>query len=79
MQRQFLMVAMLLSILAGCPHEWGRGGTIDRALEKDMRDYYQMRNCPLDEEEWAALCKRSLSTSPESASCPPSCRPTLDR
>jgi len=77
MPRPLLGVLLVLATQSGCPYEWGRGGTIDRALEKDMREYYQMNRCALDEEQWLALCGRNRRTSPaDLEACPVECQPS---
>jgi hypothetical protein len=38
MRRKQLACALWLAGLTGCPHSFGRGGTIDRAVAKDARE-----------------------------------------
>lgn len=42
MSRLPWMVASVSIIHLGCPHAWGRGGSIDQALEKDLAEYYRL-------------------------------------
>ncbi len=35
--RKMVMLAMLLGMETGCPEEWGKGGTVDRAVAKDVK------------------------------------------
>lgn len=76
MPRRLLKVVLLLATQTGCPHEWGRGGTLDMAMEKDMREYPRKTTCTLDEEEWVERCK-GYDHMPSSArtKCPEECRP----
>jgi hypothetical protein len=74
-----MMLVLLLAVATGCPHEWGRGGTIDMALEKDMREYYRKKNCNLGTEEWERKCKGyKRKPSWEKKECPEDCRPLED-
>jgi hypothetical protein len=36
--RGLLMLGGLLLVGTGCPHDWMKGGTNDRAMRKDMKD-----------------------------------------
>lgn len=75
-----LMLLLLLLVAAvGCPHAWSRDGTIDQALERDMLDYYSMRNCALDKQEWFDLCEKFFERESNPMAqqlCPPECRPS---
>lgn len=76
MPRRLLALALLLTVEMGCPHSWGRGGTIDMALEKDLTEYYSHRACGLSTEEWTKRCQgywRMPSSKQEA--CPAECRP----
>ncbi len=78
MARQVLMLALLLAFETACPHAWGRGGTIDRAAERDMLEYHSRRNCPLDEEDWMDFCAdfHAHKNDPKAQQlCPLECRP----
>lgn len=39
----------------GCPHAFGRGGTIDRAAHKDVEQAFDFEECT--EEEYQENCK----------------------
>jgi hypothetical protein len=78
MAGRILMLALLLTVQVGCPHAWGRDGTIEQALKRDQLEYSSMRQCPLDVEEWIDVCedyhKRSNNPMAQRL-CPPECRP----
>jgi hypothetical protein len=44
------LCALSLAGLLGCPHAFGRGGTIELAARKDIEEYTQMGKCPPGEE-----------------------------
>ncbi len=70
--------SLLLIAMVGCPHAWSRDGTIEQALERDMIEYYSMKDCALDDEEWMKVCKnyhRRGSTPDTQQVCPLECRP----
>ncbi|OJT26880.1 hypothetical protein BO221_02370 [Archangium sp. Cb G35] len=77
MPRRLLMLVPLLVLETGCPHAWGRGGNIDQALAKDMREYLSNRNCTLEEEEWWEQCGADFWDRPpiEQNVCPLECHP----
>jgi hypothetical protein len=78
MARRLLLLTLLLTAQVGCPHAWGRGGTIEEALARDINEYYSMRNCSLDEEAWENSCLgfHQKKDDPEAQKdCPPECRP----
>ncbi|WNG44152.1 hypothetical protein F0U60_08570 [Archangium minus] len=77
MPRRLLMLVPLLVLETGCPHAWGRGGTIDKALAKDMREYLSNRNCTLEDEEWWEQCGEDFWIRPriEQNECPLECYP----
>ncbi|HEX5749893.1 MAG TPA: hypothetical protein VFZ09_26920 [Archangium sp.] len=70
---------LLLISTVGCPHAWSREGTIDKALERDMIEYYSMKDCALDKQEWEDACATFYERASNPAAqqlCPPECRPT---
>jgi hypothetical protein len=74
-----LLLLMLLTVQLGCPHAWGREGTIEEALERDMDAYFSMRDCALDQDTWEASCLNfdQKKNDPEAQRrCPLECRPT---
>ncbi|WNG51346.1 hypothetical protein F0U60_49850 [Archangium minus] len=72
--RRVLALVLLLTVETACPHAWGREGTIDRALEQDMIEYYSMKECSLDEKSWMELCN-DPSNPDKQRHCPTECRP----
>lgn len=81
MPRRLLMLIPVLVLETGCPHAWGRGGTIDEALTKDMRDYLSNRNCTLQDEEWWEQCGENFWSRPdiEQYACPLECQPPKEK
>lgn len=77
MPRRLLLLVPLLVLETGCPHAWGRGGTIDEALAKDMRESLSNRGCKLEDEEWWEQCGEDFWSRPgiEQRACPRECRP----
>jgi hypothetical protein len=53
--RVCLCALSLLGVL-GCPHTFGRGGTVDRAVQKDIEEWRRLGKCP-PEEEVEELCE----------------------
>ncbi|REG15344.1 hypothetical protein ATI61_12620 [Archangium gephyra] len=72
------LASLLLIATVGCPHAWSREGTIEQALGQDMIEYYSMKDCALDDEEWMKRCKNyhGRGNTPEMQQrCPLECRP----
>jgi hypothetical protein len=72
------LLPLLLITTVGCPHAWSREGTIEQALERDMIEYYSMKDCALDDEEWLNRCMdyHKPGNTPEAQQrCPLECRP----
>jgi hypothetical protein len=72
--RRLLTLALLLTVETGCPHAFGRGGTIEMALRKDLSESYSNRSCHMPHEKWLEICDDSngRTTQPD---CPRECRP----
>jgi hypothetical protein len=73
---------LLLIATVGCPHAWSREGTIEQALERDMIEYYSMKDCALDKQEWFDLCAKFYEREDNPFAqqlCPPECRPNRPR
>jgi hypothetical protein len=73
-----VLLVLLLTVQVGCPHAWGREGTIEEALKRDMDAYYSMKDCALDDEAWEVACLdfHQKKNEPEAQrECPPECRP----
>jgi hypothetical protein len=81
MSRRLLMLVPVLVLETGCPHAWGRGGTIDEALAKDMREYLSNQNCTLEDEEWQEQCGEDFWRRPdiEQRACPLDCQPPKEK
>ncbi|WNG40921.1 hypothetical protein F0U61_49920 [Archangium violaceum] len=80
--RRVLALVLLLTVETACPHAWGRGGTLEKALARDMKAYYSLRDCSLDEEDWLDLCMdfHERKNNPQAQRlCPPECRPVAPR
>jgi hypothetical protein len=58
---------LALTCLWGCPHTFGRGGTIDRAAAEDAEEAAEPFVCPPPEE------LRKLCADPSSEKCPKPC------
>lgn len=43
------LCALSLVGTLGCPHAFGRGGTIDRAMRKDLKERLKNGGCTLDQ------------------------------
>lgn len=75
----WMLLPLLLTGAVGCPHAWSREGTIDQALERDMLEYYSMKDCALDKGEWYDVCETFYEREDNPMAqqlCPPECRPT---
>jgi hypothetical protein len=72
MPRRLLVLALLLAVETGCPHAWGRDGTIEMALRRDLTESRENRSCKLSIDKWRELCRDAEN--PILAGCPPECR-----
>jgi hypothetical protein len=74
MPMRLLLMLLVLSVETGCPHAFGKGGTIDMAVRKDMREYYSQKACDLSKDQWLEICddRNGKTIQP---SCPRECRP----
>ena len=74
-----LLSLLLLAVMTGCPHAFGKGGTLDMALRKDMQEERRSRRlefpCDMPHEKWLVLCSavddQGRTISPD---CPKNCR-----
>lgn len=75
MRGRWLLVLPLLSVEMGCPHAFGRGGTIDMAVRKDIQEYYSARPCHISAAKWLEICdnRNGHKVQPD---CPKECRPS---
>ncbi len=72
------LLPLLLVTVVGCPHAWSRDGTIEQALERDMIEYYSMKDCAIQKDDWDDLCATfyERENNPMAQQlCPPECRP----
>ena len=46
MRRHLLLTGAMLLIGAGCPSEMGRGGRLDQAMKRDVREAYKANADP---------------------------------
>ena len=68
-----LLVLALLAVETGCPHAWGRDGTIEMALRRDLTESRVNRPCQLSPETWREICRDAKN--PILSGCPVECRP----
>lgn len=47
-------IALLLAGSLGCPHAFGRGGTIDKAMHKDLME--QLADGPCSDADFERFC-----------------------
>lgn len=58
--RGLLVLVVVLLVGTGCPHDWMKGGTNDRAMRKDTRDL--MPAVDEDEEEENPCAENQVAT-----------------
>jgi hypothetical protein len=61
-----------LAVATGCPETWREGGTIDRAMAKDLAEELHRHDCHLNEEEWVQKCRDPARWVDEK--CPHACQ-----
>jgi hypothetical protein len=54
--RRVFAFTCLMAVGTGCPETWREGGTIDRAMAKDIEEELHRHNCPLSKAEWEFRC-----------------------
>ncbi|HZH17974.1 MAG TPA: hypothetical protein VE057_26720 [Archangium sp.] len=54
--RRVFAFMVWLVVGTGCPETWREGGTIDRAMAKDLAEEMHRHDCPLSEDEWNERC-----------------------
>jgi len=59
--------ALLLAGTLGCPHAFGRGGTIDKASHKDLME--MLKDGPCSQKDLALYCKPGMSFEECLAAC----------
>ncbi len=55
--RRVFTFTVWLAVGTGCPETWREGGTIDRAMAKDLAEEMHRHDCPLSEEQWKKRCR----------------------
>ncbi|KFA87211.1 hypothetical protein [Archangium violaceum] len=71
--RRVFAFTVVLAVGTGCPETWREGGTIDRAMAKDLAEELHRHDCPLSKEEWVAKCNVP-SEQWEDSGCPHACQ-----
>lgn len=73
--RWVLLSIPVLALFTACPETWGKGGTMDKAMEQDTQDAMRKRrrplDCPMSDEKWAELCDGDDGSSQCSSKCSP--------
>jgi hypothetical protein len=70
---RLVVVSMLLLVIeTGCPHTWGRGGTIDRAMERDLQERLRQQRCNIGPDKWLEICSEPEDWEP--LGCPRACQ-----
>ncbi|MFL5356546.1 hypothetical protein [Archangium sp.] len=70
--RQVFAFTWLMVVGTACPETWREGGTLDRAMEKDIEEELHRHNCYLSEEQWKAACR--IPAQWERNGCPHQCQ-----
>jgi hypothetical protein len=70
--RQVFAFTWLMVVGTGCPETWREGGTLDRAMEKDIEEELHRHDCPLSKEQWARKC--GIPALWEDNRCPHACQ-----
>jgi hypothetical protein len=74
---RLLVLGLLLTGTMGCPETWGREGTIEQALHRDLvRSRLERSACTLSPEEWSKRCGVEAGNAP--IRCPPGCPTAAD-
>lgn len=55
--RRVFAFTLLMAVGTGCPETWREGGTIDRAMAKDIEEELHRHDCDLSREEWERRCR----------------------
>ncbi|PTL81345.1 hypothetical protein [Vitiosangium sp. GDMCC 1.1324] len=70
--RRVFTFMSLMAVGTGGPETWREGGTIDRAMAKDVEEELHRHNCDLSQEEWKRRCKVPADWADRD--CPHECR-----
>jgi hypothetical protein len=55
--RRVFAFTVWMVVGTGCPETWREGGTIDRAMAKDIEEELHRHDCDLSREEWEWRCR----------------------
>ena len=55
--RRAFAFTVWMAVGTGCPETWREGGTLDRAMAKDLEEELHRHDCDLSEEEWRQACR----------------------
>ncbi|MFE8603471.1 hypothetical protein [Archangium violaceum] len=75
--RGVLTFTVWMAMGTGCPETWREGGTIDRAMAKDLAEEMHRHDCLLSDEEWKKHCRVPPELW-ESKGCPHACQFRVD-
>lgn len=70
--RLLVCIALIVAV-TGCPHAFGKGGTLGRAALKDLYDRARGNRCTLSFDDWHRLC--GDPDYDEDGACPKECEP----
>ncbi len=73
MRRRFAFALMVVMLGTGCPETWREGGTIDRAMAKDIQEELHRHDCYLSRDAWLQRCDVP-SALWEKSGCPHECQ-----
>lgn len=71
--RWVFVFTVWMAVGTGCPETWREGGTLDRAMAKDIAEELHRHGCYLDDEEWDEKCDVP-SAQWDKSGCPHECR-----
>jgi hypothetical protein len=75
MRWRFAFALTVVVVGTGCPETWREGGTIDRAMAKDIEEELHRHDCDLSKEEWKENCDPPAKW--KSFECPHECQFTV--
>jgi hypothetical protein len=70
--RRVFAFTVSMAVGTGCPETWREGGTIDRAMSKDLAEELHRHDCSLSEAEWKRTC--AIPARWERDDCPHECQ-----
>lgn len=72
MRWRWVFAVTVMGMGTGCPETWREGGTIDRAMAKDLAEELHRHDCPLSKGEWKTRCEDPAQWVAEK--CPHACQ-----